>query len=57
MVSSKVVSVLEQTIDIRLGNAIELIKTIPSDSIDCVVTDPPYRVTSRGNAGNAGGMF
>ena len=55
--SSKVVSVLEQTIDIRLGNAIELIKTIPSDSIDCVVTDPPYRVTSRGNAGNAGGMF
>lgn len=55
--SSKVVSVLEQTIDIRLGNAIELIKTIPSDSIDCVVTDPPYRVTSRGNAGNSGGMF
>ena len=57
MVSSQVVSVLEQTIDIRLGNAIELIKTIPSDSIDCVVTDPPYRVTSRGNAGNSGGMF
>lgn len=55
--SSQVVSVLEQTIDIRLGNAIELIKTIPSDSIDCVVTDPPYRVTSRGNAGNSGGMF
>lgn len=55
--SSQVVSVLEQTIDLRLGNAIELIKTIPSDSIDCVVTDPPYRVTSRGNAGNSGGMF
>ena len=55
--SSQVVSVLEQTIDIRLGHAIELIKTIPSDSIDCVVTDPPYRVTSRGNAGNSGGMF
>ena len=55
--SSQVVSVLEQTIDIRFGNAIELIKTIPSDSIDCVVTDPPYRVTSRGNAGNSGGMF
>ena len=57
MVSSKIVSVLEQTIDIRLGNAIELIKQLPAESIDCVVTDPPYKVTSRGNAGNAGGMF
>lgn len=55
--SSKIVSVLEQTIDIRLGNAIELIKQLPAESIDCVVTDPPYKVTSRGNAGNAGGMF
>lgn len=57
MVSSKIVSVLEQTIDIRLGNAIELIKQLPAESIDCVVTDPPYKVTPRGNAGNAGGMF
>lgn len=55
--SSKIVSVLEQTIDIRLGNAIELIKQLPAESIDCVVTDPPYKVTPRGNAGNAGGMF
>lgn len=55
--SSKIVSVLEQTIDIRLGNAIELIKSLPAESIDCVVTDPPYRVTSRGNAGNSGGML
>lgn len=55
--SSKIVSVLEQTIDIRLGNAVELIKSLPTESIDCVVTDPPYRVTSRGNAGNTGGML
>ena len=55
--SSKIVSVLEQTIDIRLGNAIELIKQLPAESIDCVVTDPPYKVTSRGNAGNTGGML
>lgn len=57
MVSSKIMSVLEQTIDIRLGNAIELIKQLPAESIDCVVTDPPYKVTSRGNAGNTGGML
>lgn len=50
-------SVLEQAIDLRLGNALELIKSIPAESIDCVVTDPPYKVTSRGNAGSSGGMF
>lgn len=55
--SSQVVSVLEQEIAIKLGNALELIKAIPSNRIDCVVTDPPYRVTSRGNAGSSGGMF
>lgn len=57
MVSSKIVSVLEQAIDLRLGNALEFIKAIPDNSIDCVVTDPPYKVTPRGNAGNSGGMF
>ena len=25
--------------------------------VDCIVTDPPYLVTSRGNAGNSGGML
>lgn len=53
MVSSEIMPVLEQTIDLKLGNALELIKSIPDESIDCVVTDPPYKVTSRGNAGNA----
>lgn len=50
-------SVLEQAINLQYGNAIELIKSIPDESIDLVVTDPPYKVTSRGNAGNSGGMF
>lgn len=55
--SSEGLPILEQAIDIRLANAIELIKSLPNESIDCVVTDPPYRVTSRGNAGTSGGMF
>lgn len=32
-------------------------KDIPDESIDCIVTDPPYRVQARGNAGNSGGML
>ena len=35
----------------------EVFKTIPDNSIDLVVTDPPYKTTSRGNAGNSGGML
>lgn len=35
----------------------EVFKTIPDNSIDLVVTDPPYKTTSRGNAGTSGGML
>ena len=38
-------------------DCMEVIKDIPSNSIDLIVTDPPYPVTSRGNAGNSGGML
>jgi site-specific DNA-methyltransferase (adenine-specific) len=30
------------TIDLRLGDCLEVLKTIPDNSIDSVVTDPPY---------------
>lgn len=33
------------------------LKDIPSESVDLICTDPPYRVTARGNAGNSGGML
>lgn len=33
------------------------IKQMPNDSIDLIVTDPPYKITARGNGGNSGGMF
>lgn len=44
---------------INLYNAdcLEVMKTIPDNSIDCIVTDPPYLITSRGNGGTSGGMF
>ena len=44
-------------IDLRQGDCLELLKDIPDKSIDLIVTDPPYKVTSRGSAGNSGGML
>jgi site-specific DNA-methyltransferase (adenine-specific) len=34
------------TIDLRLGDCLEVLKTIPDNSVDSVVTDPPYHLTS-----------
>lgn len=39
------------------GNAIDFMKTLENESVDLIVTDPPYKVTARGNAGNSGGMM
>ena len=38
-------------------NCLDTLKNIPNESIDLIVTDPPYPTTSRGNAGNSGGML
>lgn len=32
-------------------------RTLEDECIDLIVTDPPYPTTSRGNAGNSGGML
>lgn len=37
-----------------LGNATELFKGIPNDSIDCIITDPPYETISGGTPDNDG---
>ena len=39
------------------GDAIKGLSNLPSNSVDLIITDPPYRTTSRGNAGNSGGML
>lgn len=33
-------------IDLRLGDCLEVLKTIPDNSVDSVVCDPPYHLTS-----------
>ena len=43
--------------NIQCGNCLELIKNIPDNSVDCIVTDPPYRTTPKGCAGTSGGMM
>ena len=39
------------------GDCLEVMKMIEDNSVDLVCTDPPYRITSRGNNGNSGGMM
>lgn len=39
------------------GDCLESLKKMPDESINLIVTDPPYPVTSRGSAGNSGGML
>ena len=33
-------------IDLRQGDCLEVLKTIPDNSVDSVVVDPPYHLTS-----------
>ena len=44
-------------IDLRQGDCLELMKDIPDGSIDLIVTDPPYKLTSRGGSGTMGGYW
>ena len=41
------------------GNCLDIMKEMISNNqqVDLVCIDPPYKVTSRGNAGNSGGML
>lgn len=39
------------------GDCLEEMKKIKDESVDLIVTDPPYLTTSRGCAGNSGGML
>ena len=43
--------------DLYQGNCLDFFKTFDNESIDLIVTDPPYKVTSYGCAGTSGGML
>ena len=38
-------------------DAIKTLKSLKSECIDLIITDPPYKVTPKGCAGNSGGMM
>lgn len=38
-------------------DCMQVLGSLEDDSIDLIVTDPPYTTTPRGNAGNSGGML
>ena len=44
-------------IDLRLGDCLEVMKTIKDDSIDCIITDPPYKVISGGQTKTANAFY
>ena len=39
------------------ADCLYILKQLPDKCIDLIVTDPAYLITSRGNAGNSGGMM
>ena len=47
----------ENKITIYNDDCMNIIRSIPDNSVDLIVTDPPYPTTSRGSAGETGGMF
>ena len=38
-------------VDLHLGDCLDWLPTVPDASVDCVITDPPYRVSRALTAG------
>ena len=38
-------------------DCLDVMKDMQDNSVDLIVTDPPYKVTSRGSSGGTGGML
>lgn len=53
----KLVSKSSKDIILKNSDGIELLKSLSENSVDLIVTDPPYKTTSRGDAGTSGGMM
>ena len=44
------------TVDLRLGDCLEVMRDLPDGCVDAVITDPPYGITQRGvSLGGVGG--
>ena len=45
------------SVNLMLGDCLGRMKESPDGSVNMILTDPPYKITARGNSGNSGGMF
>ena len=45
------------SVNLMLGDCLERMKEIPDGSVNMILTDPPYKITARGNGGNLGVCF
>ena len=39
----------EPKIELYEGDCIEIMKSMPDNSVDCIITDPPYNVSKEGS--------
>ena len=39
------------TFELKNIDCLEYIKTMPDNSVDCIITDPPYQLDNRGGRG------
>lgn len=44
-------------IEVLCSDGIKFMYSLPENLVDLIVTDPPYKTTPRGCAGNSGGMM
>lgn len=47
----------KEGIILKNSDGVMLLKDLSENSVDLIVTDPPYKVTARGSAGTTGGML
>ena len=48
---------MPNTIQLMCGDCLKLLNDIPVGAVDLIVTDPPYKITQRGDYGTFGGMM
>lgn len=50
---------MNENIKLYNGDCLEVMDKLIENGIkvNCIITDPPYKITARGNGGNSGGMF
>ena len=46
-----------ESVKLLQGDCLDVMAAMDSGGVDCIVTDPPYKTTSRGSSGGTGGML